>query len=443
MIVRYLAPFALSIFAAMSWALPGLAQPFGDSPRTPNPESLERWRTMRFGMFIHWGPVSLKGTEIGWSRGREVPQEEYDQLFQRFNPTNFDADAWTQLARDAGMKYLVITSKHHDGFSLWDSARSDYDIMATPFRRDVLKELAESCRRHEILFCTYHSICDWWHPDYPTGSPGGSTTKANANMDRYVDYLHGQLRELIDGYGPLGILWFDGEWESPWTHERGLELYAYVRSLQPDILINNRVDKGRNGMQGTTTSGEFVGDYDTPEQEVGKFNRQRPWETCMTIGRQWAWKPEDDLKSFSECIHTLIHTVGGDGNLLLNVGPMPDGRIEPRQAARLREIGDWLKQYGEGIYGTRGGPFHPGPWGAATCKENRIYLFVTSWPADGPLRLPPLGPSITASARLGGGDVTVRQDDNGLSIDASPRDPLATVVVLTLGQSAVEIPPIP
>ncbi len=143
------------------------------------------------------------------------------------------------------MKYVVITSKHHDGFCLWDSKLTDYDIMSTPFARDVIGELAPACRERDIMFCTYHSICDWWHPDYPLDSPGGKAVKSNPDMDRYVGYLKGQLRELINGYGPLGILWFDGEWEEPWTHELGLDLNSYVRSLQPEILINNRVDKGR------------------------------------------------------------------------------------------------------------------------------------------------------------------------------------------------------
>ena len=410
----------------------------------PDHELIRRWQEMRFGLFVHWGPVSLKGTEIGWSRGREVPTGEYDKLYQQFNPTEFNANQWAQLAKDAGMKYLVITSKHHDGFCLWDSKLTDYDIMSTPFKRDVLKELADACRQQDIQFCTYHSICDWRHPDYPTGSPGGSVAKENANMDRYVGYLHGQLRELIENYGPLGILWFDGEWEAPWTHQLGLELYAYVRSLQPEILINNRVDKGRRGMQGTTTSGEFAGDYDTPEQEIGNFNRQRPWETCMTICTQWAWKPDDKLKSLEECIRTLVYTAGGDGNLLLNVGPMPDGRIEPRQADRLREMGGWLQKYGEGIYGSRGGPLQPGPWGASTCKEDHIYLFVTGWPDAGPLTLPALGATIVDSANLCGGEVTVRQSEQGITVEVprADRDPIATVIALTVNRRAVEIPPV-
>lgn len=409
-------------------------------------ELIRRWQDMRFGMFIHWGPVSLKGTEIGWSRGQQVPAEEYDKLCEQFNPTAFDANEWVRLAQDAGTKYLVITSKHHDGFCLWDSRLTNYDIMSTPFRRDVLRELADACRQKGIVFCTYHSICDWRHPDYPLGSPGGQTAKPEPNMDRYVAYLQGQLRELVEGYGPLGILWFDGEWEDPWTHQHGLDLYTYVRSLQPDILINNRVDKGRRGMQGTTSSAEFAGDYDTPEQEVGTFNRQRPWESCMTICRQWAWKPDDELKSLPECLHTLIRTVGGDGNLLLNVGPMPDGRIEPRQAERLREIGQWLERYGDAVYGTRGGPFQPGPWGAATCKANQINLFVTEWPASGPLVLPALGAPIVGSQNLCGGTVMVDEDAAAarirVHVPQSARDSTVTVIRLTVQGQATDLKPV-
>jgi alpha-L-fucosidase len=256
--------------------------------------------------------------------------------------------------------------------------------------------------------------------------------------------MKGQLRELVEGYGPLGILWFDGEWEKPWTHERGLDLYAYVRSLQKGILVNNRVDKGRRGMHGVTKSAEFAGDYDTPEQRIGGFNRKRPWETCMTICRQWAWKPNDKLKSLGECVRTLASTAGGDGNLLLNVGPMPDGRIEPRQAERLREMGRWLGKYGEGIHGTRGGPFMPGKWGASTSKDRRIYLFVMQWPDKGPLKLPPLSQRVTGSKTLSGPQASVRQTDSAVTITVPPadRDPIATVIVLTVDGRATEIPPV-
>lgn len=406
-------------------------------------QAMARWQAMRFGLFIHWGPVSLKGTEIGWSRGAQVPVEEYDALYKKFNPTRFNADQWVQLAKAAGMKYLVITSKHHDGFCLWDSAYTDYDIMATPFGRDVLKELADACRRHGVIFCTYHSICDWRHPDYPMGSPGGRTKKPDARMERYVEYLHNQTRELVQKYGPLGVMWFDGGWEEPWTHDHGLALYRDLRLLQPDLIINNRVDTGRKG-KGTIEGPDRVGDFDTPEQQIGAFNRQRPWETCMTLCQQWAWKPNDQLKSLQRCLEILLRTVGGDGNLLLNVGPMPDGSIEPRQAERLREIGAWLQKYGDGVYGTRGGPFKPGPWGASTCKDNRIFVFVLRWPEKGPLVLPPIGQKVLGAVARSGGTVQCQQSGDRLTLDVPPpqRDPLVTVVELLVSGQAVDIPPV-
>ena len=402
------------------------------------------WREARFGMFIHWGPVSLKGTEIGWSRGREIPIEEYDKLYLSFNPTNFNANLWAKIARDAGMKYMVFTSKHHDGFCMWDSKYTDYDIMSSPFKRDVVKELAEACKRYGIVFCLYHSICDWYHPDYPLGSPGGKTQKPNPNMDRYNEYLTNQLSELLTKYGRIGILWFDGDWEKPWTQERGIALYKTVRSLQPDIIVNNRVGVARKGMSGATAPGMFGGDYDTPEQRIGNFQMDRPWESCITICQQWAWKPNDRLKSFKECIQTLVRCAGGDGNLLLNVGPMPDGQIEDRQVERLLEIGKWLDKYGESIYKTRGGPYMPNRNITSTRAGNVIYIHVFSWD-DEHLRLPPLPVQIKKAKLLTGGKMSFYQTPEyvELFVPEGFRNDVDTIIKLELKGSAMEIPPIP
>lgn len=442
---------ALSLFfCAGARAGPGTSRTgHVDAPRRES--SAERdarlrwWRDARFGMFIHWGPVSLRGTEIGWSRGRQVPADEYDQLYKKFAPVRFDAEAWVSIAKAAGMKYVVITSKHHDGFCLWDSETTKYDIASTPFARDVLAELAEACRKQGLRFSTYYSICDWWHPDYPTGSPGGRTLKPSPNLPRYIAYMKRQLHELVEKYGPLGILWFDGEWEKPWTPELGKDLYRYVRDLQPNIIVNNRVGKGRSGMAGTTGAESLApGDYDTPEQRVGAFNRERPWETCMTICRQWAWKPDDTMKPLRECMQTLLRTVGGDGNLLFNVGPMPDGRIEPRQAERLREMGRWLETYGSAVYGTRGGPFKPGRWGASTSTRDRIHLFVMRWPSEGPLRLPAIPRRIVSWQTCTPGEVRVVQSTDAITVSApeSARDAIATVIELTVDGRAVAIEPL-
>ncbi|MDX1285547.1 MAG: alpha-L-fucosidase, partial [Draconibacterium sp.] len=340
-----------------------------------NLPQVSQFMDLKFGMFVHWGPVSLKGTEIGWSRGREVSVDEYDNLYKEFNPTKFNADEWIKTLKDAGMKYFIITSRHHDGFSIWPTDYSDYDIEATPYKKDVLMELKKACDKYDILFGTYYSICDWRHPDYPMGSPGGKTKKETGDMEKYIPFIKGQTKELIQKYNSK-ILWFDGEWEEPWTHEMGMDLYEYLKELDNSIIINNRVDKGREGMEGTTKEGEFAGDFDTPEQRVGNFNIESPWESCITICRQWAWKPNDKMKSFDECMQTLIKTVGGGGNLLFNVGPMPDGRIEQRQVDRLLEMGDWLKKYGESIYEAKGGPYKPSQKMASTRKDKSIYIHL-------------------------------------------------------------------
>ena len=402
------------------------------------------WREARFGMFIHWGPVTLKGTEIGWSRGAEVPVAEYDALYKNFNPTQFDADDWAQTAKQAGMKYLVITSKHHDGFCLWDTKLTDYNIMHTPFHRDVLKELSEACRRHGIVFCTYYSILDWHNPDYPLGSPGGKTKKPHPDMDRYVAFLKGQMAELIRNYGPLGFMWFDGDWEAPWNPARGRDLDAYVRSLQPSIIINDRVGSAPERPEGAApAAGPFSGDYDTPEQKVGNFQTDRPWESCITICEQWAWKPNDKLKSLKECLQTLILCAGGDGNLLLNVGPMPDGRIEPRQADRLKEIGAWFVKYGKSIYGTRGGPFKPGAWGASTYRGNAVFVHVFEWP-EGGLALPPIGKNIISAIVLTGGRADFKQDARGIRIAVAKdfEKDIDTLIELKLDGPAADIAPV-
>jgi len=401
-------------------------------------KSLKEWQDMRFGMFIHWSPVSLKGTEIGWSRGKQVPVKEYDALYKQFNPEKFDADKWVSIAKDAGMKYMVLTTKHHDGFCLWDTKTTSYSIMSTPFKRDIVKELAASCKKENIMFCAYYSILDWYHPDYNTSSHGGPGYKLpkgqKPNMNRYEKYMMAQLHELVTNYGPLGVLWFDGEWEKPWTHDSGVALYNYLRTLQPNLLINNRVDKGRKGMHGGTKNRDvYRGDFDTPEQRVGTFQTKWPWESCITICKQWAWKPKDNMKSLVSCIHTLVRTAGGGGNLLLNVGPMADGRIEPRQVERLREIGKWLKANGKAIYATRGGPFKPGNWGVSTHKGTLVYVHVLKWPGQ-KLSLPALPMKVVNAKLINGNEVSVTQTPKGIeiSVPESGKDPVDTIIVLEL-----------
>lgn len=415
-----------------------------------HPEALENFRDMRFGMFIHWGPVALRGEEISWSRGKQIPIEEYDQLYQEFNPQEFDAEAWVAAAKAAGMKYLVLTSRHHDGFSLWDSKFTEYDMASTPYGKGVIKALSEACRDAGIVFGTYYSICDWYRDDYPVDYPASDYSfrekremdEATQNqMEHYITFMKNQLEELITEYNSQ-MIWFDGEWEWAWTHQMGMEMYAYLRTMKNDLLINNRVDKGREGMVDQVRNPIYAGDYATPEQNIGTFDREFAWESCMTIGTQWAWKPNDQLKSTKECIHTLIHTIGGDGNLLFNVGPMPNGQIEKRQVERLKEMGKWVSLHQEAIYGTRGGPWMPTNKIASTHKENKIYLHLLEKPGKR-LSLPlEEGMEVNKAYFLQNGyplEYETSKEHITLRLDRNMPDPHASVVVLEIQGQASEI----
>jgi alpha-L-fucosidase len=417
----------LSISAVRAESTDATSATSGPSWPKADPAALARWQALRFGMFIHWGPVSLTAKEIGWSRGAETPIEVYDNLYKQFNPTNFNADEWVSVAKAAGMKYIVLTTKHHDGFCLWDTKLTDYNIMNSPFHRDVVKELAAACKKQGIAFGTYYSVTDWHHPDWPTTSPGGTVKREKSDLDAYEKYLQGQITELIQNYGPLLTIWNDVPAE---FGKRGADTIKLVRSLQPDILINNRTGDG--------------GDYDTPEQEIGHFELNRAWESCMTISAhgQWAWGgPQDGVKPLAACLDMVIRGAGGDGNILLNVGPRPDGIIDPEQAGRLKEIGDWLAKNGQSIYGTRGGPWKPTPSIASTRKGNTVYLHILR-SADGRVELPALPVKIKTAALLDGGKVGCNQENDKLIVTVPKEllDAMDTIVRLELDASAMDLP---
>ena len=449
----YLKPIILIVGLFITHSLS--AQSLGGGEANPhlltNKEALKSFQDMRFGMFIHWGPVSLRGTEIGWSRGREVAKEDYDQLYKEFDPVLFNAAEWVKIAKEAGMKYIVLTTKHHDGFSLWDSQYADYDMGSTPYGKGILKDLVAECKKQGIVFGAYYSIADWHHPDNPVVYPSDEyqfhverdfkDAQTQARMERYILFMKNQLKELIVDYDPA-FIWFDGEWEWVWSHQMGMDLYAYLRGLKEDLLINNRVDKGRVGMEGTMKSAQYAGDYATPEQQVGAFNMETPWETCMTIATQWAWKANDKIKSKKECIQTLLQTVGGDGNLLFNVGPMADGRIEKRQVDRLKEIGDWLNINGDAVYGTRGGPYLPTDYMVSTRKGSKIYLHLLN-PKKAKIKLPfPKNIKINKAYFLQDNqEVGVDKNKTTFTINLPDNlpDEVASVIVLELNNSAMDI----
>ena len=423
------------------------------------------WREARFGLFIHWGLYAVpagewegrRSTEVGeWIMSwANIPRARYETLAPRFNPVGFDAAEWVRIAKDAGMKYIVITSKHHDGFAMFDSAVSDYDIVdRTPYARDPMRALADEAKKQGLVFCFYYSIMDWHHPSQFVDQPGRDRT-AGHHSNRmvpeqkaaYVAYMKGQLAELVTRYDP-GVLWFDGEWADWWTEADGKDLYAYVRGLKPSIIVNNRVGKGRDGMRGLNRQAPdgqpWAGDFGTPEQEIPPTGLPGlDWESCMTMNDTWGFKSYDDhWKTSTTLIRNLVDVASKGGNYLLNVGPTAQGVIPAPSVERLRDIGAWMRINGTAIYGTSASPFTaPLPFGRATRKGRTVYLHVFDWPADGKLHLTPemarqLGGTPARAYRLALPDtaVSVAGGDDGLTIDAgaAPADAAATVVVVEL-----------
>ncbi len=414
-------------------------------------ERMDWWRDARFGMFIHWGVYAVpagtyKGERINgggeWIMNTaHIPVSEYEKFALQFNPIGFRANEWVRLAKNAGMKYIVITSKHHDGFCLWDSKVTEWDIMdATPFKRDILKELAQACKKQGIKLCFYHSIMDWHHSDaqglsYPNYNDG-----TNPNFSQYVEsYLKPQLAELVTNYGPLGVLWFDGEWIKDWTEPQGKDLYAYLRSLQPSIIINNRVGKGRQGMEGLSKGEDFAGDFGTPEQQVPPEGLPGvDWETCMTMNDTWGYKSFDDnWKSAEELVRMLVDIASKGGNFLLNVGPTPEGLIPDASVERLEAMGKWMAANGESVHETTASVIGRPDWGRCTVKGNKLYLHVFTWPQDGMLKVPLARGTVEKAYLLADKKRTslpVAAGDGTITVSLAPQAPDAidSVVVLVL-----------
>ncbi|MDN3666738.1 alpha-L-fucosidase [Algibacter miyuki] len=371
-------------------------------------ERMEWWRDSKFGMFIHWGAYSIIGGERGtkiagggaeWAMDKlDYTIEDYEKFPEMFNPVMFDADAWVSMAKNAGMKYIVLTSKHHEGFGLWDSKVSDYDVMdKSPFKRDIVKELAEACKKQGIKFCLYYSIVDWHHPQaqgnlYPNYNISQHDDPSVVNPEfpeYYENYMKPQVGELLKNYGDIGVVWFDGDWISDYTTEMGKDLYKYIREIQPNTIVNNRVDKGRTGMDGMNNQpGEFAGDFGTPEQEIPDTGIDSDWEACMTMNGSWGYKPSDNnWKSSEDLIEKLVDIVSKGGNFLLNIGPDGFGRFPAESIRRLDAMGEWTKVNGEAVYGASASPYEKPKWGRYTQKDGVVYAHVFDWPKDGVLKL--------------------------------------------------------
>ncbi len=412
----------------MTAARPGSAALPGETQEQMD-KRMAWWRDGKFGMFIHWGLYAIPAGE--W-KGKKVPgygewimnrgrirKEEYAPLQQQFNPVKFNARQWVDIAKRAGMKYIVITSKHHDGFCLFDSKLTDYDVMGAPIKRDLLKELADECHRQGIEICWYHSVMDWHHPD----------ASDKTSFPKYVEHMRGQLRELLTNYGRIGVLWFDGEWIKQWTEPQGRELEKYIRGLQPSLIVNNRVGKRKRS----------PGDFGTPEQEIPATGMPGwDWETCMTINKTWGFKKDDhNWKPTADLLHKLVDIVSKGGNFLLNVGPTAEGLIPQPSVDRLDEMGRWIKVNGQSLYGSGSSPFEKLAWGRATTKPGQIFLHVFNWPGDGKLVVPGLKNKVKKAYLLADAgkkslEVTAAEGNVVVSVPAKAPDAIDTVVVLEI-----------
>jgi len=417
-------------------------------PTAENLKARQEFQDAKFGMFIHWGVYSVLGDGEWIFHNRKMTVHEYERLPKFFNPQKFDAAAWVALAKAAGMKYITITSRHHDGFAMFDSKVSDWNIVErTPYGKDPLKMLADECHRQGIKLFFYYSQLDWHHADYyPRGKtvvdrgPWDNGRPDRGNWNAYLDdYMDGQLRELLTNYGPVGGIWFDGMWDKPDADWHLEKTYALIHQLQPAALIIPNHHQ-------TPKPGEDVQTFekDLPGQNTASFNTtyvsdRLPLESSNTLNGSWGFNITDSkYKTPEQVEEMLVRSAGNNSNLLLNIGPQPNGEIQEEFVTRLRAVGEWLSRYGDAIYSTRGGPLPPADWGVTTQRANKVYVHILNWNAP-LLALPPIPKTIkTAQLLLTGSPVQFTQSSNGVvfHVPAAKKDEVDRVIVLALDEQA-------
>ncbi|MCJ7448670.1 MAG: alpha-L-fucosidase [Bacteroidales bacterium] len=428
---KLLIPFLLLIVIKVS----------GQADYTPAPENLkarEWFQDAKFGMFIHWGVYSILGDGEWVMNNQRIDKQTYQKLPAFFNPIDYNPAEWVALAKAAGMKYITITSKHHDGFAMFDSKLTDWDIVdRTPYKKDVLKMLADECKKAGIKLFFYHSHLDWFQENYfPRGNTGQTAGRPNSgDWYKYLDFMDGQLRELLTNYGEIGGIWFDGHWDKKDSDWRLDKTYSLIHSLQPASLIGNNhhlvpfpgedFQMFEKDLPGQQTTGF------NPEQSVG----QLPLETCETMNNSWGFNLQDkNYKSTRNLIRYLVKAAGYNSNFLLNVGPMPNGKIQPEFITTLKEVGSWLGKNGETIYGTRGGPIAPKTWGVTTQKGNKVFVHVLD-PEDMNLLIPDFGKKVKSITLFSkGAKLKYKQDTFGITVSVPTEiiDKTDTILVIEI-----------
>lgn len=415
--------------------------PYGETA-AQHQRIMKWWHQAKFGLFIHWGIYAVPGHGEWYMNNGRIPRDQYAQYAKQFDPVKFNADEWVKLAHDAGMRYLVITSKHHDGFCMFNTAATKYNVVDdTPWHKDPLKALSAACRKYGVHFGVYYSIMDWHSPDQEASHPSDTRPIYNpthfkpGKEQAYIQYMETQLKELITQYHPQ-VIWFDGGWMHGWTNDDGKEIVTFIHKLDPDMIINDRIGHSRQ-----------LGDYRTPEQHIPAKGLNYDWETCMTIANgPWGYsKYCHSFKSAPSLIQRLATIASEGGNYLLNVGPKPDGTIPKPEADRLRAMGAWLKVNGDSIYGTTGCPLSAKvKWGVISQRKatdhTTFYLHVFHWPANGQLVLPAVPGKVTRAYLLASPQKTLAveqaQGKLTITVPAKAIDPADTVVAVEAAPSA-------
>lgn len=414
---------------------------FSQKDYVPTPENLEArtwFQDAKFGLFIHWGVYSVLGDGEWVMNQQRIDKATYEKLPAFFNPVSFNAAEWVKMVKDAGIQYITITSKHHDGFCMWDTKLTDWNIVKrTPYGKDVLKQLADECHKQGIKLFFYHSHLDWYQENYyPRGGTGNSSGRPNkGDWYSYLDYMDAQLSELLTNYGEIAGIWFDGWWDKKDADWRLDKTYSLIHKHQPAALIgNNHHQAPKPGEDFQMFEKDLPGHNTTgfsDESQVGAL----PLETCETMNGAWGFNLMDhNYKSTKQLVQYLVKAAGYNANFLLNVGPMPNGKIQPEFVKTLGEMGSWMKIYGETIYGTRGGPVWPKSWGVSTIKGNKVYIHIMN-PEDENILIPELKNKIKKAYLFDDqSKVVFKQDDFGttLKVLADKRKEFDTIVVLEI-----------
>ena len=427
----------MALGAALCLSVGASSQAQSYIPTSENLQARKEFQDNKFGVFLHWGIYSMTAQGEWYMNNRNIHCDEYAKLASGFYPSKFDAAQWVSQIKASGAKYITITSRHHDSFSMFDTKESDFDIIdATPFKRDVIKELAEECQKQGIKLHLYYSHLDWKREDYPVGGTGKGTGRPQGkeNWETYYQFMNNQLTELLTNYGPIGAIWFDGVWDHPESFDWQLEeQYALIHKLQPSCLIGNNHHR-------TPYAGEDfqMFERDLPGENKAGFSEGQevsalPLETCETMNKTWGYNIEDQhYKPTKTLIQLLVRAAGKNANLLMNIGPQPNGELPAIAVQRMKEMGEWMATYGETIYGTRGGDVAPHPWGVSTRKGNRLFIHILDHP-DASLYIPLKVKVKKATQFVDGTSIAFQQDKDGVLLKL-PKVPTETdyVVELTL-----------